>query len=101
MNIKNGQSVILVLHSPREKIWGVLQEITPAGIYVRGIDLNAFEEFIRSHQSGDFFYGLSSLFVPLWRVERVNLDETNGDIPSLTEQFVSRTGVEEKFFADL
>lgn len=93
--------MVLVLHSPREKIWGVLQEITPAGIYVRGIDLNAFEEFVRSWQSGDFFYGLSSLFIPLWRTERIGLDETNGDIPSLYEQFVSRTGIEENFFAPL
>lgn len=92
MKIETGESVVLVLHSPREKIWGVLQEINQAGVFVRGIDLNAFEDFTRSFQSGEHFYGFSSIFFPLWRVERITKDERDGDIPSMTEQFEQRTG---------
>lgn len=93
MKIESGEFVVLVLREPREKIWGVLQEITPAGVYARGMDLSAFEEFIRSYQSGEHFYGLSNSFFPLWRVERISRDEPDGDIPSLAEQFERRTNV--------
>lgn len=93
MKIESGEIVVLVLHSPREKLWGILQEINPAGVYIRGIDLNAFNEFIRSAQNGEHFYGFSNIFFPLWRVERISRDEQDGDIPPLLEQFESRTGL--------
>jgi hypothetical protein len=35
---------------------------------------------------------MSDYFIPMWRVERVARDESSGDIPSMTEQFESRTG---------
>lgn len=94
MKIETGESVIIVLHNPREKIWGVLQEINAAGVYVRGIDLNAFEDFSRAWQNGEHFYGLSNLFFPMWRVERISKDERDGDIPSVREQFEQRTGLD-------
>lgn len=93
MKIESGEIVILVLHTPREKIWGILQEINPAGIFIRGIDLNAFNEFVRSAQNGEHLYGFSHIFFPMWRVERLNRDEQDGDIPSLLQQFESRTGL--------
>lgn len=91
MKIETGELVVLVLHSPREKIWGVLQEINSSGVFVRGVDLNAFDDFLRAFQANEHFYGFSSLFFPLWRVERITKDERDGDIPSLTEQFEQRT----------
>jgi hypothetical protein len=93
MKIDPGEFIVLILREPREKIWGILQEITPAGVYARGLDLNAFDEFIRSYQSGEHFYGFSNMFFPLWRVERISLDERDGDIPSLAEQFEARTNI--------
>lgn len=100
MTIQKGELVILVLHSPREKIWGILHEIKSAGIILRGIDLNYFEDFVRAFQTQEPYYGFSNVFFPLWRVERMSLDEIDGDIPSLIEQFVSRTGVKRDFFVD-
>lgn len=91
MKIETGELVVLVMHSPREKIWGVLQEINQSGVFVRGIDLNAFEDFTRSFQAGEHFYGFSNIFFPLWRVERIAKDEPDGDIPSMIEQFEQRT----------
>lgn len=91
--IESNEAVIIVLQNPREKIWGVLNEINAAGIYVRGIDLNAFDELMRAIQNNEYFYGLSSLFIPMWRVERISRDEPDGDIPSLVQQFEERTGV--------
>lgn len=93
MKIETGEIVILTLHSPREKLWGILQEINPTGVYIRGIDLNAFDDFIRSANNEEHLYGFSNIFFPLWRVERLGRDEHNGDIPPLYEQFESRTGL--------
>lgn len=87
-----GAAVLVVLHSPREKCWGVLDEISAAGVYLRGLDLNAFDDWTRAVASGEPFIGLSDLFFPLWRVERISRDERAADIPSLAEQFETRTG---------
>jgi hypothetical protein len=89
--IESKEAVILILHSPREKIWGVLDEINQAGIFVRGLDLNAFEEWIGAIQREEDFIGLGDQFFPLWRVERVMRDETASGVPSLVEQFEKRT----------
>ena len=39
--------VIVSLHSPKEKIWGRLHSLTPAGVTIQGIDLNAFDDWVR------------------------------------------------------
>lgn len=85
-------SVILVLHSPREKVWGVLEEINGAGVFIRAIDLNAFEDYVGAILRHEDFIGFSDQFFPLWRVERIIRDENSGNIPSLQEQFEQRTG---------
>jgi len=48
VRIQRGAMVILVLHSPREKCWGVLDEISPAGVFLRGLDLNAFDSWLHA-----------------------------------------------------
>ena len=90
--IEAGETVILIMHSPREKVWGVLHEINGAGAFVRGIDLNAFEDYIQAIVHDDTFIGLNDQFFPLWRIERLSRDEPSGDVPSLVEQFEQRTG---------
>jgi hypothetical protein len=90
--IETGSSIILVLHSPREKCWGVLEEISAAGVFLRGLDLNAFDDWVRAVAHDEPFIGLSDLFFPMWRVERLSKDESGGGVPSLSEQFEQRTG---------
>jgi hypothetical protein len=48
MKITNGESVILVLHTPREKLLGLLDEINQSGVFVRAIDLEYFDDWCRS-----------------------------------------------------
>src|SRR5579872_6358970 len=76
--------VVVSLHSPKERIWGELSEITVAGVTLRGIDLNSFDDFIRQvmHPEGERI-GLPTLFFPMQRIERIALDEARGSIPSL------------------
>lgn len=90
--IHAGAAVVLVLHSPREKCWGVLAEVSAAGVFLRGLDLNAFDDWVRAVAHDEPFIGLGDLFFPMWRVERLSRDESAGGIPSLTEQFEQRTG---------
>jgi len=90
--IQENENVVIVLHSPREKFWGVLRELSAAGAYARGIDLNAFDEFIRAVRNNEHFYGVTEAFFPMWRVEKISRDESSADIPAMSEQFEERTG---------
>lgn len=92
IRIEPGALVILVLHSPREKCWGILDEITQAGVFLRGLDLNSFDDWLRSVLHDEPFAGLNDLFFPMWRIERVTRDERSAGIPSLGEQAEQRTG---------
>jgi len=86
--------VVLTLHAPRERIWGELVALTPAGITIRGIDLNSFEELLRQIAAGEAGVGaLSTVFYPMHRVERMAMDETVGEIPSLAERFERKIGL--------
>ena len=90
--IQPGVAVILVLHSPREKCWGILDEITQAGVFLRGLDLNAFDSWVHAVAHDEPFIGLGDLFFPMWRVERISKDEPAGEMPSLSQQVERRTG---------
>lgn len=87
-----GDAVVVVLHTPREKCWGLLDEINTAGVFLRGLDLNSFDDWVRSLVHEEPFIGLSDLFFPTWRIERISRDETDGAVPSLCEQVEKRTG---------
>jgi hypothetical protein len=90
--IQPGSAVILVLHSPREKCWGMLDEISSAGVFLRGLDLNAFDSWVHAIVHDEPFIGLGDLFFPMWRVERISKDEAAGEMPSLSQQVERRTG---------
>jgi hypothetical protein len=85
--------VVVSLHSPKERLWGELVGITVAGVTLRGIDLDSFDDFIRQvlHPEGERI-GLPTLFFPMQRIERIALDEPRGSIPSLAEKFALKVG---------
>ncbi len=85
--------VVVSLHSPKERIWGELLEISVAGVTLRGIDLESFDDFIRQvkHPEGERI-GLPTLFFPMQRIERIALDEARGSIPSLADKFAAKVG---------
>ncbi len=90
--LQPGEPVIVVLQTPREKSWGILDEITPAGVFLRGLDLNSFDDWLAAVAHDEPFVGFSDLFFPIWRVERLSRDESSGGIPALYEQVEQRTG---------
>ncbi|MBI4466282.1 MAG: hypothetical protein HY656_02490 [Acidobacteria bacterium] len=85
--------VIVSLHDPKERVWGQLLSLTEAGVTVRGIDLNSFDDFVRQVKSPDEgVVGLATIFYPMQRVERIALDEPKGSIPSLSQTFERQVG---------
>jgi hypothetical protein len=92
--IGSGAIVVIVLHSPREKCWGALDRISASGVFLRGLDLGAFDDWVGAVAHDEPFIGPSDLFFPLWRVEHIARDEAAGGVPSLAEQFEQRTGRE-------
>ncbi len=92
MKIQPGEAVILVLHTPREKLFGILEEINPSGIHFHGIDLGYFDDWCRSIADGEHYLPMSDYFLPMWRLERMMRDESAGGGSSMAEQFEQRTG---------
>ena len=95
-----GQLVLITLHNPREKFWGVLLALTPAGVSVRGVDLQSLDDFTQMVKSGDPA-SATVVFFPMHRIQRMELDGRSGELPSLAEQFTAKTGKRvENYFAE-
>lgn len=88
-----GTPVVIYLREPKEKIWGLLGSLSPAGIAMRGIDLAAFDDWMRQEARGEEpMLGLVTLFYPMHRVERLEKDETVGPVVSYAERFAREVG---------
>ncbi|HEX6904734.1 MAG TPA: hypothetical protein VF789_33815 [Thermoanaerobaculia bacterium] len=92
--IRPGSLVIVHLVNPTEKFWGVLQELGVAGVMLRGINVSSFDDWMaQASRQEDQSLGLSTMFVPLFRVERIFLDEAVGMVESYRQRFEKRVGV--------
>lgn len=93
MSLEPGSLILLHLISPSEKFWGVLERLEPVGVTFRGINLEVFEEWVTEIvRSEPASLGLSTMFVPLFRIERIFLDETIGAVESYRQRCERRTG---------
>jgi hypothetical protein len=91
--IRAGALVIVHLVNPTEKFWGVLQELGVAGVMLRGINVSSFDDWMaQASRQEDQSLGLSTMFVPLFRVERIFLDEAVGMVESYRQRFERRVG---------
>jgi hypothetical protein len=90
--LEPGTPVLLYLHTPREKIFGVLVSLQPAGVAVRGIELTAFEDWLRQEARGEEGLGPVTVFYPMNRIERVEKDEALGGLEGFAERFRRETG---------
>lgn len=89
-----GQLVVVVLHSPRERLWGALLGLEGHGLALRGLDLAPWEDVLALVRLGQADQvSLSTRFVPMHRVENLYLDERSSGVPSLAEVFQERTAV--------
>ena len=86
--------VIVSLVSPKEKMWGQVLLLESKGVTVRGIELDAFDDFIRQViQQEETAVGLNTVFFPMHRVERIMVDEPSGSLPSLSQRFQAKVGL--------
>jgi hypothetical protein len=86
-----GALVIATLANPREKIWGAILNLSPSGLSLRGVDLSSFDDFTAQIRDGEPFAS-GVMFFPMHRVERLELDLPEGNLPSLAQRFAQRTG---------
>ena len=86
--------VTINLVNPREKFFGVLVALSPAGVTMRGINLDSFDDWIRQiARDEESNLDLITMFVPLFRVERIFLDEPSGEIKSFSQRFEDIVGL--------
>lgn len=92
--IEAGDIVILHLSNPPEQFWGVLEDLSPAGVTFRGLNVGSFEDFLAQAARGgdEQSLGFSTMFVPLFRVERLFLDQQVGIVESYQQRFAQRVG---------
>ena len=85
--------VIVNLINPKEKFFGILTALSAAGITIRAINLDSFNDWVRQVARGEESdLDLLTMFVPLFRVERVFLDEPSGAIKSYAQRFEDSVG---------
>ena len=100
--IRPGAIVIVHLINPTEKFFGVLQDLAVVGISFRGINLNSFDDWVaQAARPGDQTLGLSTMFVPLFRVERIFLDEAVGEVESYRQRFLKRVGIDVEKYLEI
>ncbi len=88
-----GTLVIVHLADPKEKYWGRLEDLGPAGLTVRGIEVALFDEWAREQLPGaDKELGLARIFFPLHRVEKVFEDARVGSVLAYHERFRQMVG---------
>ncbi len=85
--------VIVNLVNPKEKFFGVLSSLSAAGVTARAINLDSFEDWVRQIARGEEVeIELLTMFFPLFRVERIFLDEPAGAIKSYSQIFEDVVG---------
>jgi len=91
--IERGSIVLIHLANPPEQFWGMLEDLSPAGVQFRGLIVGSFEDFLAQAARGEEpLLGFSTLFAPMFRVERIYLDEQVGAVRSYRQRFEDRVG---------
>src|SRR4051812_28126746 len=88
-----GAIVIATLSNPREKFWGMILALAAEGLSLSGAELASFEDLAVMVRDGEPFTP-AVVFFPMHRIERVELDLPDGNLPSLSERFLSKTGLQ-------
>jgi len=88
-----GALVIVTLCNPREKFWGMILALAPEGLSLSGAELASFEDLTVMVRDGEPFTP-AVVFFPMHRIERVELDLPDGSLPSLSQRFFAKTGLE-------
>lgn len=88
-----GCPAVLYLNDPKERIWGLVVSISAAGVVIRGLRLDSFEDWMRQEaRQEDELLGLVTSFYPLPRIERLEEDRSVGSVVSFSQRFADAVG---------
>ncbi len=88
-----GTFVLLHLIAPKEKYWGQLKSLNPAGVTLRGIEVEVFDNWARQFKvAADLELGVATIFVPMHRIEKMFEDSRVGSVGSYAERFYEIVG---------
>lgn len=88
-----GAMVVVTLGNPRDKFWGMILSLAPEGLSMTGIELASFEDLVVMVKDGESFTP-AAVFFPMHRIERIELDLPDGSLPSLSQRFQAKTGLD-------
>ncbi len=89
----HGSMVVVTLGNPRDKFWGMVLALAPEGLSMTGIELASFEDLVVMVKDGESFTP-AVVFFPMHRIERIELDLPDGTLPSLSQRFSAKTGLD-------
>lgn len=71
----------------------MILSLAPEGLSLSGAELASFEDLAVMVKDGEPFTP-AVVFFPMHRIERVELDLPDGSLPSLSQRFLNKTGLE-------
>jgi hypothetical protein len=89
----SGSMVVVTLGNPRDKFWGVILSLSGEGLSMSGVELASFEDLVLMVKDGESF-SPAVVFFPMHRIERIELDVPDGNLPSLSQRFSAKTGLD-------
>jgi hypothetical protein len=89
----HGSMVVVTLGNPRDKFWGMILALAPEGLSMSGLELASFEDFVIMVKDGETVTP-AVVFFPMHRIERIELDLPDGNLPSLSQRFSAKTGLD-------
>jgi len=93
MAFADGTPAVLYLNDPKEKIWGLVVSVSAAGVVLRGLRLDSFEDWMRQEaRNEEELLGLVTSFYPLPRIERLEEDRSVGSVVSYSDRFAEAVG---------
>jgi hypothetical protein len=93
MAFADGTAAVLYLNDPKEKIWGLVVSVSAAGVVLRGLRLDSFEDWMRQEaRNEEELLGLVTSFYPLPRIERLEEDRSVGSVVSYSDRFGEAVG---------
>ena len=85
--------VIVTLGNPRDKFWGMILALAPEGLSLSGVEMASFEDLVVMVKDGESFTP-TVVFFPMHRIERIELDLPDGNLPSLSQRFSAKTALD-------
>ena len=91
--LKPGSYVHVYLVEPSERWWGRLLELSVAGVTLRGINVDQIEAFKYQFNNRPRAVFPLTVFFPMRRIQKVDLDESWDELPSILDGVVEVTGL--------